>query len=172
LASSAWKFEKNSFVLNKKMEDQYTAGFYIGMAIFAVIAISVAILFLLNQHNTLKAIQPENRLISPGQVWLQLIPIFNLVWRFIVVTRVSDSIKREFESWQNDSILGLPDAQAAQLLNERPTYNIGIAYCVLACCTMIPILGAFAAIAYLVCWIIYWVRLAEYRRMIERKSTF
>ena len=154
------------------MEDQFPIYLYVFLGIFVLIGITVNVLFLLNQQNTLKAIQPENRLIRPGEVWLQLIPFFSIVWQFIVVTRISDSIKREFESWQNDSILGLPDAEAAQLLNIRPTYDIGIAYCILICCSIIPFLGTFAAIAGIVCWIIYWIKLAEYKRMIERRTIF
>ncbi len=154
------------------MEDQFPVYLFVFLGIFALIGITVNILFLLNQQNTLKAIQPESRLIRPGEVWLQLIPFFGLVWQFIVVTRISDSIKREFESWQNDSILGLPDAEAAQLLSVRPTYDIGIAYCILICCSIVPILGSFAAIAGIVCWIIYWVKLAEYKGMIERRTRY
>ena len=37
-----------------------------------------AILFLVAQHGTLKAISPANREMSPGEVWFQLIPVFNL----------------------------------------------------------------------------------------------
>ncbi|SRR5215203_1959020 len=54
-----------------------------------------AIFFLLTQQNTLKAIQPHNRAMSPGQVWLQLIPIFGMIWQFFVVSKISDSLRRE-----------------------------------------------------------------------------
>jgi hypothetical protein len=43
------------------------------------------ILFLIAQQNTLEAIQPQNRKMQPGEMWLQLIPLFNLIWQFIVV---------------------------------------------------------------------------------------
>ena len=56
------------------------------------------ILFLLHQQNTLKNVQAHNRTMAPGQVWLQLIPLFGMVWQFIVVTRISESIKRELDS--------------------------------------------------------------------------
>ena len=128
------------------------------------------ILFLVTQQNTLRAIQPQNRLMSPGEVWLQMIPLFGMVWQFIVVTRISGSLKREFESWKNDSILGLPEAEAVQMLNRRPTYEIGIAYCILFCCSLIPLLGSIASMAGVVCWIIYWIKLAEYKRMVEKKN--
>ena len=51
----------------------------------------VGVLFILTQQNTLKLIQPMNRMIRPGQVWLQLIPIFGLLYQFTVVTRIARS---------------------------------------------------------------------------------
>jgi len=60
----------------------------------ALAIIGVVMYFLITQQNTLKAIQQQNRLMRPGEVWLQLIPLFGIVWQFIVVTRISDSIRR------------------------------------------------------------------------------
>ena len=33
---------------------------------------------------------------EPGQVWLNLIPFFNMVWMFITVIRLSESLDREY----------------------------------------------------------------------------
>ena len=146
------------------------------LIVFAVLFVlgilACYIFFLLEQQNILKAIQPENRAMRPGEVWLQLIPIFNFVWQFIVVIRISDSIQREYASWENDSIIGLPDAEIAHILNTRPTYEIGLAYCILSCCQLIPIpiLREIIGIAAIICWIIYWVKLVEFRRSIQRRQ--
>ena len=150
----------------------YEYGYIFGSIIgFLCIALIPTIFFLITQQNTLKSIQPANRLMEPGLVWLQLIPLFGMVWQFIVVTRVSDSLRKEFSSWQNDdSILGFSDSQAMQLARQRPTYEIGIAYCILLCCSIVPLLGTLAALAALVCWIIYWVKLSEYKGIIKRRG--
>ena len=79
-------------------------------------------------------------------------------------------MKREFQSWDNDSILGGSNAIVLTEAGSRPTYEIGIAYCVLFCCGVIPLIGTFATIAGLVCWIIYWVRLAEYKNKVTRRD--
>jgi hypothetical protein len=139
------------------------------MMVVLLAFLAVYIFFLIEQQNILKAIRPENRLMRPGQVWLQLIPLFNVVWQFIVVGRISDSIQREFATWENDSIVGLPDAQVAHVINTRPTYDIGLAYCILYLCNWIPFVGTLAGIAGLVCWVIYWTKLVEFRRKIERR---
>jgi len=79
-----------------------------------------AILFVLTQQNTLKAIRPENRLLSPGLVWLQFIPVFGQVWQFIVVGRIAGSAVRQRLSFRDDSILGLTH-EAAAVIGKQPT---------------------------------------------------
>lgn len=73
------------------------------------------IFFLLTLQNTLKAVQPGNRYMPPANVWLMLIPVFNIIWQFIVVARVSDSIRAELAA------RGTP-------AGDRPTYSIGLTY--------------------------------------------
>ena len=144
----------------------YEYGYVLGMVIgVMLIGLIPTIFFLITQQNTLKSIQPANRLMEPGLVWLQLIPLFGLVFQFIVVSRISDSLRKEFSSWQNDdSILGYADSQSMELARRRPTYDIGLTYCILFCCSIVPLLGTLAALAGVVCWIVYWVKLAEYKR--------
>lgn len=95
---------------------------------------------------------PANQAMPPGQVWLLLIPLFGTVWHFIVVQRIADSLKAEF------------DMRQIPLTEQRPAYSVGLAMCICACCGIIPFLGAIASIAALVLWIIYWVKTAEYKR--------
>jgi hypothetical protein len=138
-----------------------------------------AILFLLTQQNTLKAIRPENRELGPGLVWLQVIPVFNLYWMFVVVTRIADSISKENVSFQDDSILGIPDYDAVKALGNRPTYKIGMTCCSLFILDMVLVwcedyfpglhsLQGLVGLSMMVCWIIYWVKLAENKRKLQR----
>jgi hypothetical protein len=46
----------------------------------------------------------------------------------------------------------------------RAAFGVGLATCILAVCTVIPYLGVLCVLASLVCWIIYWVKMAGYRR--------
>jgi hypothetical protein len=128
------------------------------------------ILFLLSQQNTLKAIQFQNRTMPPGEVWLQLIPLFGMVWQFIVVSRIADSIQRELSSETAFSFEQHRQAYAPNPYAPKPTYGIGIAYCVLLCCSIIPYLSILTSIAGLICWIIYWAQLSEYKNKIQLKQ--
>jgi len=132
-----------------------------------------AILFLLTQQNTLKLIQPLNRTIRPGQVWLQLIPVFNLYYQFVVVTGISNSLQREFNSYFNDSDSILPDETVTGATGgKRPVYSSGMAYCWLfVISTVINLLPSYfsivsglVSIAGIVYWIVYWVQLAGYKK--------
>jgi hypothetical protein len=76
---------------------------------FIAVYLVIMILFLLSQQNILKAIKPQNRTIQPGEVWLQLIPLFSLVWKFIVVSRIADSIRNEINDRNTNSFLGIAD---------------------------------------------------------------
>ncbi|MGZ5189950.1 MAG: hypothetical protein ACXWCZ_02960 [Flavisolibacter sp.] len=139
------------------------------MIILFALMLIPAIFYLLTQQNTLKSIRPENRFMSPGEVWLQLIPLFGIVWQFIVVTRIAKSIKKELASGDQFSFDSNTDGYI-DLESDRPTYQIGIAMCILLVASIIPVLGILFSIAGLVCWIIYWVKLSQYKNQIEQKN--
>ena len=113
------------------------------------------IFYLITLQNTFKVISPQNRKMVPEQVWLVIIPIFGFIWQFIVVNRMADSLAGEF------SDRGIHDDEA------RPGIKIGLAYCILSCCGIIPVLGYLASIAGLVCWIIYWVKIYNYKTRLK-----
>ena len=83
--------------------------------IFVGLGLLIAILYLLNLQNTLKAAAPENRKMPPANVWLLLIPLFSTYYMFVVAKRMSGTIKAEYASKGQ-----VPD-------NPKPTYNVGMA---------------------------------------------
>lgn len=119
-----------------------------------VIALVVYILYLITLMNTLNAVSQENRRLTPGLVFLLLIPLFNLVWNFIVVTKIRDSLQAEFA--------------ARNLQGTGFGFGIGMAMCILYIVSLIPIIDFLAAPAALVCWIIYWVQIAGYKSQLSK----
>ncbi len=109
------------------------------------------IFYLLTLQNTFNAISAENRKMQSGEVWLTLIPLFGLVWQFIIVNRLADSLKAEF------------DVKNIKVYEERPGVGIGIAYCILFCCSIIPFVNFLTGVAGIICWIIYWSKINNYR---------
>src|ERR1043166_8109214 len=72
------------------------------LCVVAVIAIVVAIFYLLTLQKALNRVSPRNRLMEPGMVWLSLIPLFNIVWAFFVAIRIPDSLRNEFLARRQD----------------------------------------------------------------------
>ncbi len=58
--------------------------------------LAVLIYYLITMSAALAKVSPENRDMEPGQVYLALIPCFNIVWLFFVVFRVASSLAKEF----------------------------------------------------------------------------
>jgi hypothetical protein len=125
--------------------------FFFLIILLIIILLLPVLFFLVTLQNIFNAVSPENRKMDGGLVWLTLIPLFGLVWQFIIVNRVADSLKLEFVK---RNIL---------VQEDRPGINLGLAYCILFCCCIIPLLNIIAVFAGLICWILYWVKINEYK---------
>jgi len=124
--------------------------------VMVLIALVVAIFFLLTLSRTLAAVKPENRQMEPGLVWLNLIPLFNFVWIFFTVIKLADSLVREAA----DRSLEFGDGGKA----------LGIAYGALLVASLIPFIGLLTSIASLVVFIIYWVKIAGYKNQLVQAA--
>ncbi len=116
--------------------------------------ITVAVFYLKNLQDTLKEVSPKNRQVEPGNVWLMFIPLFNIVYPFILYPKISDSLRAEFTE------RGRP--QAGDYYR-----SIGITMPILGLCGVIPLLGVLASIGNLVLWIMYWVKMAEFKKLLR-----
>jgi hypothetical protein len=121
--------------------------------VLTVAGMVAGVFFLLTLQRALMLCAPQNRTLSPGKVWLCFIPLFNFVWLFIVISRVSRSLEREFESRQG------PPGDYGR--------SIGLAYCILGVISVIPIVGMLTGPASTACWIVYWVKISNYSRTLQ-----
>jgi hypothetical protein len=87
----------------------------------ASLVIGVTVWWLNNIATSLSKVHRQVRSGQPAQVWLTLIPVFGLVWGFIVNTQVSESLAREYRrrGWDSDE--------------ARPGFEIGVMTVVIAC---------------------------------------
>ncbi len=130
----------------------YSTGYAVTFSIvFLLLLLITVIFFLLTLQKTMNAISEENRKMAPSNVWLMLIPIFNIVWQFIMVDKIAQSIGAECVK------LNIPTTE------NKPTYNNGLAWNICSVITFIPLVGALAA---LITWIIYWVKVNDYKNLI------
>lgn len=164
--------------------------------IFLGVFLLIAILYLLNLQNTLKAAAPQNRKMPAANVWLLLIPIFSTYYMFVVAKRISETIKAEYASKGQ-----VPD-------NPKPTYNVGMAMAIGSAVSMLislftfkdsyystraifsasssgnveemmavqnasagsgalSMLSSLLSLALLILWIVYWVQTAGYKNKMK-----
>jgi hypothetical protein len=125
-------------------------GIFIGFLLFLV----PMVFYILTLQKALNRCAPENRAMQPAMVWLLLVPLLNLVWGFIVVINMAKSLGAEF---QKRGIAEEPE----------PGKKLGMIMCVLFCCSIIPLLGMLASLGGLVCWIMYWLKIAGFSKKLE-----
>jgi len=126
------------------------AGLMVILAVSAVYLV-VLIFYLLTLQKTLKRCSPESCAMQPGLVWLMVIPCFNLIWHFFVVINMAKSLSAEFK-------------KRGIAVEDKPGQTIGLIMCVCPVVAIIPFVGCVAGPAGLVCWIMYWVKIADFSK--------
>ena len=109
------------------------------------------VLYIITLQSTLKLIKRENQTISDGSLWFLLIPIFNLIWHFIVVNRMAESLANEAKT------------RNLNLEEFHPGRSLGIAMCILNIIPYLNIIG-------FILWILYWVKINNYKTILLYRS--
>jgi hypothetical protein len=122
---------------------------------FGLFLIVPAVFYILSLQGALNKCSATARTLEPAMLWLLLLPIVNLVWHFFVVIGMANSLENEFKR------------REAPIAEPKPGQPIGLAMCICGACSIIPILGAIAGLASLVLWIVYWVKIGEYSRLLS-----
>jgi hypothetical protein len=118
----------------------------------ALIVLASVVLYVLALSNILKKCSPTSRTMQPAMVWLLLIPLFNLVWHFVVVLAVGRPLGNEFKA------RGIP------LSDPEPGKSLGIAMCVCGVCGIIPGVG----LVYLILLFVYWGKISGFSRLLDQ----
>ena len=130
------------------------------VVILIVLFLIPYIFYLTTLSSTIKLCAVHNQELSPGSVWRVFIPIYGAIWHFILVGKIADTIQKELTE-RNQEVL------------ERPGYSIGITFLVLQILGVIPMIGGLFSIAGLICWIIYWVKINDYKqRLLSTSPSF
>lgn len=129
--------------------------FYGGLCVVGL-AIQAFICWLVARCYT--AIPSKHRMMEPNMVWLNMIPLFNLVWNFYVYLRLSDSFLAYFRE-KGDSSVG--DCGR----------NMGKWFSICMACSVIPCVGSITGLVGLVLLILYLVKASELRSRILAEDT-
>jgi hypothetical protein len=140
-------------------------GVVIGVSVCSlVIWLVVNGLFCMSMAKALNACSESNRQMSPGLVWLVLIPCFHVVWYFFIVLWIPDTLKKEFESRDEDdgSNYGKTMGLTSAILLAVNWGLCAVPY--VQCCGWIVGLVGF------VMWIVFWVQVIGYSGKLTNNS--
>ncbi|MDF1819509.1 MAG: hypothetical protein P1U54_12775 [Immundisolibacteraceae bacterium] len=127
------------------MEDAAAGMLLVALAAMAMVMVAPVIFYLLSLQKSLHLSGKENQRMRPGMVWLNLIPVFNLGWHLYTVLKVGETLSAR---------LGKQGGDGGRTL--------GILTSLLALGCLIPAYRNYFAIATLVAWVAYWVRITGY----------
>jgi len=153
-------------------------GMLICLLIFVAVLLILSILFLLNLHRTLNAVSARNRELTPGLVWLSLVPLVSIVWNPIMVPKICNSLRREYEDrgWPTDgegfarvsgtiwAWGGVASVVISVFQNVAQAADAGPVAMVLG------LVNCPVSLAILVCWIMFWVQTYQYRKRLETEG--
>ena len=138
------------------------------------------VFFIRTQFQLLMLIKSRNRLLRPGEIWYQLVPIVGFFWAATFVRKISFSLKKEIlDRATDDSIPGVSNLTLLEKVagNKRPAYAFGMCYCGLMIFSVVSrflhlgfgdtSLQTFLSTAGLVCWLIYWGQLMYYHEHLK-----
>jgi hypothetical protein len=114
--------------------------------------------FLLNLQRLFKEISAENRKLLPTLLWFAMIPLIGLLWQFFIIIKTAESLRLEFNK------------RNIQVEEKKPGFWIGLTYCVLFCCSIIPGLGLILGGIGLYYWVNYWIKMSDYRKLLKNMN--
>ncbi len=136
---------------------------YLLLGIIFIIFLLIYISFIKTIIKTIELIAPANRLVQPQEAWYLLIPVFCLIWQFLLAGRLADSLKNEFISRK----IALP--------SKRPTFVSGLVLGINQILMFSPILGGLFSILFFILFASYWIAIKDTKNQllgIPSKSIF
>jgi hypothetical protein len=112
-----------------------------------------SVLYLLTLQRAFEAVDPDLRPMSPGMVWLLLIPLVNVVWMFFVVNHLKTAYTK----------MGAAGRLTAA---SDGGYGVGLALAICMAASLVPFL-ALVSLAALALWIIHWVMVSKARGLVK-----
>jgi hypothetical protein len=123
-----------------------------------LVVLAFGIVYINSLGRLLSKCAPSSRTMQPGRVWLLLIPVFGIIWGFLVVSALGKSLGNEFR------LRGIASTES------EPGKTLGMAMCVCQACGIVPFLNFLALPAALVLWTMYWMKTAGYSRMLDQDA--
>jgi hypothetical protein len=134
------------------------------VAVVLLVVLVIGICYLLTLQKALERVAPRNRLMEPWQVWLMLIPCFNLIWAFFIATKLPDSLRNEFRDRGRDDggDYGKSIAMTRAVLGAVGVVLNGVSRGGPELAQVGGCVGLIIGLVDLVLFIVFWVKIANY----------
>lgn len=126
--------------------------------------ITVFVLFQLTLQRTMDAVSPKNRQMSGGSVWLNLIPVFNLVFPFIFNNALKNSIEMEYFDRKIAKPVNLATGAVVYPLMTILSIFFSILYYV-SYDESLSILSGLAGLTNFITQIVFWTQVASHKKV-------
>ena len=120
---------------------------------------AISQIFFVQTLNRTLALTQKFHTASPQSAWMILIPIWGFFWIFYIVGKVAQGIKGRFSELKVEH----------EYAGKATGYGYGYAGLMLASFIPVQAAGGLAAIGCLICWILYWVNIARYNKVLIGK---
>lgn len=124
---------------------------------FFFFGIAVQVLVCSILYSCLQAVPPQFRRQTPGSSYLLLIPIFNLVWNFVIFLAVAGSYQDYF-------------AHQGRTTMADCARSVALAYCVCGIFLIVPVLNILAAVPALILLIITLVKFWDIKQQLPPRN--
>ena len=126
-------------------------------AIIVVVAIAVWAFILYTYYSALNSIPAQFRTMEPWQVFLLLIPCFNIIWLFFVVQKIPESFRNYFHAIGDHS---RGDCGA----------GIGLWYAILTIVSAIPLVNYISVFPTLILMVMFVVKMWQLKGVVQSSA--
>jgi len=123
----------------------------LGLVLLVMLAVNIFVCWLVYRAN--EALPAQHRKTESWQAFLLLIPLFNLIWNFVVLARVSAGMQSFFQA-KNEASVG--DCGA----------NLGLWYSISCLVAFVPFVGCVGSLAALVLLVMYLMKVNNLRTQV------
>lgn len=123
-----------------------------GVGVLFIVVLVIQILYLLSLYTAMEAVPESKRAFPSWFVWLMIIPVVGFVFAWIMEPF---GLPKSFEALAADNQKMKEDANTL--------FGLGLAHMILISVSIIPMVGWITVWVAFVIWIIYWVKVVNFR---------
>jgi hypothetical protein len=153
-----------------------------------ILPLVIYILFNISMQTAMNKVSQKNRRMEGGLIWLNLIPLLNIVWPFVFNNALRESYKKEFDELGIKERVNLISGMiypglrilsavlwfifsfSIALSLQSSLYNRGSYEDAIAISSFFSVFMSLIGLTSLVLWIVFWVNVNGLKRILESRN--